>query len=76
MTDALFAACAEAVHVIRPDGQLYRAGRAVLFILEHLGWGWSVRLLSYPPFLWLVEGLYQIVARHRSFFARFFFREE
>jgi predicted DCC family thiol-disulfide oxidoreductase YuxK len=76
MTDPLYAACARAVHVVRADGTVLRGGRATLFILERLGWGPVARLLSYPPLIWPVELGYAIVARHRGFFARFFFREE
>ena len=76
MTEALFSACEKAVHIIRSDGRVYRAGRAVLFVLECLGWGWGARILSYPPFVWLVEALYRLVARHRGFFARYLFRQE
>ena len=76
MSEALSSACEMAMHVIRSDGRVYRAGRAVLFILEQLGWGWGARLLSCPPFIWLVEWLYRLVARHRGFFARYLLKQE
>jgi predicted DCC family thiol-disulfide oxidoreductase YuxK len=76
MTPALAVACSRAIHVVKADGTVLRAGRAVLFIHEQLGWGWRARLLAKPPFIWLVELGYRIVASHRSFFSRFFFREE
>ena len=40
MTPELNAACGRAVHVVQSDGTILRAGRAVLFILEEIGWGW------------------------------------
>ena len=68
-------ACAKAVHVVTEDGQILRAGRACLFVLAALGWQRTARVLSLPPFVWLVELGYRLVARHRSFFGRFLFRE-
>ena len=76
MTPELAAACDRAVHVIRRDGTVLRAGRATLYILERIGWGVFARLLSYPPFVWLVEALYALVARNRQFAAGFLFRKE
>jgi predicted DCC family thiol-disulfide oxidoreductase YuxK len=76
MTPALYAACARAIHVVKADGTVLRAGRAALFILEELGWGWQARLLALPPFLWLVELGYALVASNRTFFSRFLFRRE
>ena len=69
-------ACRDAVHVLTPDGQTLRAGRATLFILERLGWGFIAKVLSIPPLIWLVELAYKIVARNRDFFARFMFKEK
>jgi predicted DCC family thiol-disulfide oxidoreductase YuxK len=76
MTPALYAACEKAVHVITNDGRTLRAGRAALFILERIGWGWLARLLALPPFIWIVELVYAVIANNRPFFARFLFRHE
>jgi len=76
MTPALYEACKRAVHVIKSDGTVLRAGRASLFVLEQIGWGWAARLLMLPPFIWAVELGYALVARNRSFFARFLFTKE
>jgi predicted DCC family thiol-disulfide oxidoreductase YuxK len=76
MTPALRAACERAAHILKADGTVLRAGRAFLFILEELGWGWIARLLAQPPFIWAVELGYRIVADHRGFFSRFLFRCE
>jgi predicted DCC family thiol-disulfide oxidoreductase YuxK len=76
MTPALHEACARAVHVVKSDGTLLRAGRATLFILEQIGWGWFARVLSWPPFIWIVELVYSLVANNRRFFSRFLFRDE
>jgi len=76
MTPALYAACERAIHVLKPNGTLLRAGRASLFILEQIGWGWVARLPMLPPFLWAVELGYWIVSHNRPFFARLLFRGE
>jgi len=77
MTPKLYEACKRAVHVIKADGEVLRAGRAMLFILERLGWGYGVpRLLKLQPFIPFVELGYAVVARNRSFFSRFLFRHE
>ncbi len=76
MTPELRLACADAIHVITADGETLRAGRAALFILEHIGWPLTARLLRLPPFVWAVELGYWIVANNRRLFSRFFFRRE
>lgn len=76
MTAELAKACARAVHVIKADGQVLRAGRAALFILENVGWGAVARVLACPPFIWIVELCYWVVARNRPFFAKFMFTSE
>jgi len=76
MTPALHAACEHAVHVVMPDGRILRAGRATLHILSTVGYGWIARPLMLPPFIWLVELLYRIVASNRSFLSRFFFKSD
>ena len=75
LTPELYEACKRAVHVIKADGEIVRAGRATLFILERLGWGYGLpRLLRLPPFIPFIEIGYGYVARHRSFFSRLLFR--
>jgi predicted DCC family thiol-disulfide oxidoreductase YuxK len=74
MTPELEAACARAVHVITPQGRVHRAGRAVLVALEVVGFRFWARLLRLPPFIWLLEIGYWIVARNRRRFSRVMFR--
>lgn len=76
MTPELYAACENAVHVVTADGTILRAARAALFILGRVGHPLIARVLLLPPFLWFAEIGYRIVANHRDFFARFFFRRE
>ncbi len=76
MAPSLYAACRKALHVVKADGTVLRAGRASLFILEMLGWGWIARCLATSPFVWIVELGYRIVAANRSLFGLFLFRKE
>ncbi|MBC7527975.1 MAG: DUF393 domain-containing protein [Chthonomonadaceae bacterium] len=74
MTPALYTACEKAVHVVKADGTILRAGKAALYIGENVGFRLPARLAQLPPFIWAVEYGYKIVAGNRDFFARFFFR--
>ena len=76
MTPALRVACEKAVHVLTADGQVLRAGRASLFVLEQVGYRAIARLLRLPPFVWAVELGYKLVAANRTFFSRFLFTKE
>jgi len=75
MTPELAAACRRAIHVVKPDGEVVRAGRAGLLVLAECGHGWA-RWLAVPPFVWLVELGYWLVARNRRLAARVLFRTE
>jgi predicted DCC family thiol-disulfide oxidoreductase YuxK len=74
MTPDLAAACERAMHVVKTDGTILRAGRAALYVLGAIGWRRRARVLSWPPLVWFVELGYFIVARNRRFFSRFLFR--
>ncbi len=74
MTAALREACADAVHVVTPEGEVLRAGRAVLYIAGRLGHAALARVLATPPLLWAVEFAYFVVARNRRLFSRVLFR--
>jgi len=75
MTPQLRAACENALHVVTSDGQVLAGARAVLFVMENIGWRRAARLLSSAPLLALCEIIYKIVARNRLFFSRFLFRD-
>ena len=74
MTPRLRRACARAVQVVTDDGRVLSAGRASLFVLEHLGRRRLARSLSIPPLIWAVEAGYWLVARNRRFFSWLLFR--
>ena len=76
MTDALRAACADALHVVCSDGRVLRAGRAMLFAFGELGHPRLARLLGRRPLIWAVEIFYWLVARNRHLLSRFVFRGE
>ena len=77
MTPALVEDARRAVQVITGDGRRLAGGRAGLFVLEEIGWHPVLaRLGRHWPLVWLVDLGYRIVAGHRSFFARFLFRDE
>lgn len=77
MTPQLYEACRKSLHVITTDKRILRAGRAVMFILEAIGYpAWLVRPFTWPPLVWFTELGYQIVARNRSFFSRFLFTRD
>lgn len=75
MTPALRRQAERAVQVLTPQGQQISGGRAVLYILQEVGWHpWLVRLACIRPLIWGVELGYWIVARNRQVFSRLMFR--
>ena len=74
MTAELREACKRALHVLTSSGEILKAGRATLFILEQIGYRRLARLSRLPPFVWGVELGYRIVASNRTAFARVLFR--
>ncbi len=59
------------------DGHQLSAARAILFVLEEIGYYPGIaRLARRRPFIWPIELGYWIVARNRSFFGRFLFHRE
>ena len=77
MTPELREHARQAVQVITIDGTQLSAGRAVLFVLEQIGWHPALaRLGQRRPFVWLVELGYHLVARNRAVLDRHLFRAE
>ena len=72
LTPQMRAACEKAVHVVKTNGEILRAGRAMLFALRFTRWHQLARILAWPIFLPFVEIGYKIVAANRGFFSRFF----
>ncbi len=77
MTPQLRTASERAVQIVAPGGHRISGGRAVLFVLQTVGWHpLLLRIAGLPPFVWIVELGYHIVSRNRSFFSRFLFRRQ
>lgn len=76
MNEPLAQACSRAVHVVTSDGRVHKAGRAVLFALDQVGYGALAKLLSLPPVVWGLELGYWVVARNRAWFSKLFFRKK
>ena len=74
MTPELRKACSRAVHLLTADGELLRAGRACLWVLQQVGHPVLARVLALPPLVWAVEVGYWLVARNRQLASRFLFR--
>jgi predicted DCC family thiol-disulfide oxidoreductase YuxK len=65
--EVLRANCALAAHVLTAEGKILRGGRAVTFLLVNArGLQWA-RILWVPPFSWLSELGYRLVALIRSY---------
>ena len=74
MTPQLREQSRQAVQVITAGGAQLSGGRAMLFILEEIGWHPTLaRIAQRRPFVWLVELGYKLVARNRPFFDRLLF---
>lgn len=76
ISEALRAACQHAVHVIKSDGEILRAGRAILFCGTQTRWNRLARIGMWPVFLPFVEVGYAFVANHRGIVSKFLFTSE
>jgi predicted DCC family thiol-disulfide oxidoreductase YuxK len=72
----LRAQCQKAVHVIKDDGSILRAGRAMLFCLEQTRWHRLARIGGWPIFIPFIEMGYALVARNRALLSKFLFTKE
>lgn len=74
LTPQLRRECEQAIHVIKANGEVLKAGRASMFILETIGYPrWLVRPLTGPLLVWFTELGYYLVANNRGFFSKFMF---
>lgn len=75
MTPEIQISAARAMQVISRDGRLIEGGRAVLFVLEQVGWHPRLmRLAAKRPVVWIVDAVYRVIADHRQFFSKLFFK--
>jgi predicted DCC family thiol-disulfide oxidoreductase YuxK len=75
MTPSLRRRAQRAVQVVTQNGDQLEAGRAVLYVFERIGYRRLASFLSRPPWIWLVEAGYRVVADHRPFWGKFLFRK-
>ncbi len=78
MTPPLYVVCKKAMHVVTSDGEILRGGRAMMFVLERINWGYGIlpKFLKLPPMIWFVELGYRLVAANRQFFSHFLFNRD
>lgn len=74
MTPALLDESRRSMIVVTSDGRQVFGGKAVLHVLEQVGWHPRLmKILGKPPFAWAVAAGYRIVANNRQFFSRLLF---
>ncbi len=76
LAPSLKEACGDAMHVIKADGTVIKAGRAAMFcgtFTPYSGWA---RIGLWPMFLPFVELGYAFVARNRNLVSKLFFKTE
>ena len=76
MTPRLALECERAIYIVHSDGSMTRAGRAILYLFETIGYRRMARFLGFAPFVWGVELGYWLVARNRYLASRLFFTRE
>jgi predicted DCC family thiol-disulfide oxidoreductase YuxK len=74
ISDELRRACQDAVHVVKSDGEVLKAGRAMLFCGQFTRWHQLARIGQWPIFLPFVELGYALVAKNRLLFSKILFR--
>ena len=76
LAPSLQQACEKAVHVIKSDGTVLRAGRAMLFCGEFTRFKGFARIGQWPIFLPFIEVGYALVAHNRDWVSHLFFTRE
>ncbi len=69
-------ACTKAVHVIKTDGQIIKAGEAMMFCGTFTRFSCWARIALWPIFLPFIEVGYKFVAHNRNLVSKLFFRSE
>lgn len=74
LSPSLREACKGAMHVIKANGEVIKAGRAAMFCGQFTRWHQLARIAQWPVFLPFVELGYKLVAANRGLFSKFLFR--
>lgn len=68
--------CSQAIHVIKSNGEIVKAGQAAMFLGRFTKWNRLARIGEWPIFLPFVEIGYKIVADNRPLFSKFVMKAE
>ncbi len=74
ITDEIYEACVDAVHVVTPEGRVLRGGEACTYLLDRSSWAGAAAALKAPPLKWLLEPGYKTVANNRGLLSKVMFR--
>lgn len=73
MTPELMGRSGREMLVVAHGGQVLGGARAFLFVLEQTGAKW-VKVFGLPPLVWIVDGVYRLIAMNRGFISKTFFK--
>lgn len=72
MTDDIYRACQDNLHVVTADGRVFAGADAVFFVLRTTGSKWVIPF-SAPPLVWPMRWGYWLIARNRGLISKWFF---
>ena len=73
MTDDAYKRAAREILVFTTDGRCLGGANAFLFFKQKTGWGAIAAVLRIPPFIWLLQGGYWLIARNRGLISKLFY---
>lgn len=76
LAPSLAESCSHAVHVIKADGEVIRAGRAMMFCGLYTRFSGWARIAMWPIFLPFIEIGYKFIASHRMLVSKVLFKTE
>ena len=76
LAPSLKESCSHSVHVIKTDGEVIRAGRAMMFCGTFTRFGGWARIALWPIFLPFIELGYKFIAANRMLVSKVLFKTE
>ena len=76
LAPSLKEACSHAVHVIKADGTVIKAGRAIMFCGTFTRFSGWARIALWPVFLPFIEIGYKFIAKNRMLMSKVLFKAE
>lgn len=76
LAPSLKESCSHSVHVIKADGEVIRAGRAMMFCGLHTRFSGWARIAMWPIFLPFIEIGYKFIASNRMLVSKVLFKTE